>query len=197
MPRKKSAMRASEQFDEAADDVLAFAVAASEKFEAASSISWAHDYAVIRLYRAFETLMLDALVAAINNDTSTISTRAGFAFPTHLTDEVCMYLVVGNGYFDFRGRDGLIKILKQYVPEDHFLVVTVKKRRYKLAIEQLSGLRNFAAHDSDTSKRAALEAVGLERLASTGAWIKRQNRLDFLVNRLKELSAEIRAKAPY
>ena len=71
--------------------------------------------------------MLDTLVGALNNDTSTLSTRTGFSFPKHLTDEVCRFLVTGRGYFDFKGRDGLIKTLKQYLPDDHYLVEVVSK----------------------------------------------------------------------
>jgi len=47
-----------------------------------------HEYAVIRLYREFESLILQGLVGAINNDTSTLSATSGVQFPKHLTDEV-------------------------------------------------------------------------------------------------------------
>ena len=39
--------------------------------------SWCHEYAIIRLYREFEQMMLSALVGAINNNTSTISDTTG------------------------------------------------------------------------------------------------------------------------
>ena len=35
--------------------------------------------------------------------------------------------MTGRGYFDFKGRDGLIKTLKQYLPDDHYLVEVVSK----------------------------------------------------------------------
>ena len=60
----------------------------------------------------FEQLMLFAIVCAINNDTKTISDSTGVEFPKHLTDEVCEYLVLGGRYFDFKGRDGLIRVKK-------------------------------------------------------------------------------------
>lgn len=195
MSRKKSIQHAARWFDEQADEVLAFLVATASLGE--EHISWCHEYAVLRLYRAFEELMLDCLVGALNNDTTTISERTGFNFPVHLTDEVCEYLVIGDGYFDFRGRDGLIKQLKRFLPDTHYVVDIVKQPKYKDAVEHLFALRNFAAHDSAKAKRAALDALELERLASAGAWLKRQERFDKIVGKLKGLAGEIEAAAPY
>lgn len=140
--------------------------------------------------------MLDTLVGAINNDTATVSAQKGITFPKHLSDEVCEYIITGGGYFDFKGRDGLIKLLKKFVPDTHFLPSIVKKAAYKSDLEQLSTLRNFAAHDSAQSRRAAKEATGQERLRSAGAWLKRQGRFTKLVESLKKLADEIEAAAP-
>ena len=152
---------------------------------------------IIRLYRKFESLMLDALVGAVNNDTATISTTTGVKFPEHLTDEVCEFLIVGTSYFDYKGRDGLIRKLREFVPEDHYLVAIVKKPSFKEAIELLSALRNFAAHESDLSKRAALTAIDGERIESSGAWLKRADRFKTMINRLKGLAADVESAAPY
>jgi len=193
--RKRSIKRSAQTFKGRVDDILGVV---SARIAGASDehVSWIHDYAVIRLYREFESLVLDALVGAVNNDTSTLSLRTSVQFPKHLTDEVCEYVITGGGYFDFKGRDGLIKTLKRYVPEAHYLVSIVKKSKYKAALEQLSSLRNFAAHDSDQSKRAALTATGQQRIGSAGAWLKRQGRLGTIASRLKELADEIDAAAP-
>ena len=196
MPRKKSTKIATKRFDDDANEILDFAREATRKLST-GHVSIAHDQAIIRLYRAFETLMLDALVAAINSNTATISARTGIEFPKHLTDEVCLYLVAGSGYFDFKGRDGLIQTLKKYLPDTHFLVTTIKKPSYKQVLEKLSTLRNYAAHDSDVSKKAALTAVGLARMGSAGSWLKRQERLDYIVGRLLALTADLRSAAPY
>ena len=83
-------------------------------------ITWAHDYGIIRLYREFEDMILNCLVAAINSDTQQLSNTTGIDFPKHITDEVCEFIIVGDGYFDFRGRDGLIKTLKRYLPDNHY-----------------------------------------------------------------------------
>jgi hypothetical protein len=88
------------------------------------------------------------LIGAINNNTVTLATKTGFGFPKHLTDEVCEFLIVGNGYFEFKGRSGLISKLKEYVPDDHYLVKIAKKPKYKDTLDQLYSLRNFAAHES-------------------------------------------------
>ena len=141
--------------------------------------------------------MLSALVGAINNDTKTLEDRTGVAFPKHLTDEVCEFLITGAGYFDFKGRSGLIKTVKSFVPEGHYLLEAVKKPEYREALDRLSALRNFAAHESSPSKRAALEAIGGEKISSSGAWLKRQDRFEYLASRLKGLASEVEDAAPY
>lgn len=196
MPRKKSVKRASQWFMQKADELLTFCDSACTHITDEQK-SWIYDYAIIRLYREFELLVLEGIVGAINNDTETFSNTVGIPFPRHLTDEVCEYLVLGGGYFDFKGRDGLIKQLKKFVPDTHYLVVCMKKDRYRASLEQLSALRNFAAHDSFQSKNAALKAVELDRIGSAGSWLKRQNRLRSICTRLKELAAEIGDAAPY
>jgi hypothetical protein len=197
MPRKKSIRKSAQQFVVLVDGIEAFLTAATVPSLAADHVSWLYDHAIVRLYRYFESLVLEALVGAINNDTGTISARVGIRFPKHLSDEVCAYLLVGDGYFDFRGRDGLIKELKRYVPDPHYLVTIVKQAKYKDSLEQLSALRNLAAHDSSVAKARALDATGAQRLRCAGAWLKAQGRFSNLCAKLKDLAGEIEAAAPY
>ena len=141
--------------------------------------------------------MLDTLVGALNNDTSTLSTRTGFSLPKHLTDEVCRFLVTGRGYFDFKGRDGLIKTLKQYLPDDHYLVEVVSKAGYRNSLELRSAARNYAAHESQQSKDAFKKATGQDRVGAAGSWLKRPNRFQTIADRLKAMADEIHAEASY
>lgn len=196
MPRKKSVKKSTTDFKARADEIAAFTSAATEKLTD-QQVSWAYEYGILRLYREFEALMLDALVGAINNDTATLANRTGITFPQHLTDEVCEFLIIGNGYFDFKGRDGLIQTLKDYVPADHYLVTAVKKDKYKASLEKLAALRNLAAHNSAVAKTRAKAAVEQERMPEAGAWLKKQQRLKGIIDRLKELADEINATAPY
>jgi hypothetical protein len=106
-------------------------------------------------------------------------------------------MITGTGYFDFKGRSGLIKTLKAFIPETHYLLVTVKKPIYKDALEKLSTLRNFAAHESSSSKRAALEATGQTKISTSGAWLKRKGRFGAISASLKDLATEICNAAPY
>jgi len=196
MPKKKSVRRNAEAFKKWAEGISHFLQTVGSG-QSAEHASWLHDYAIIRLYREFERLMLHALVVAINNVSDTMSAVTGIEFPKHLTDEVCEYLIIGTGYFDFRGRDGLIGILRKYVPDDHYLLTAVKKSKYKKALERLACLRNFAAHESSPSKRAVLAAVGQKKIGSCGSWLKCQRRFDAIKDRLKELANEIEQRAPY
>jgi hypothetical protein len=36
---------------------------------------------------------------------------------------------VGTGYFDFKGRDGLIQLVESFVPDNHHLVAIIKLRK--------------------------------------------------------------------
>jgi hypothetical protein len=196
VPRKKSIKRTASDFIGKANDLEAFVDADIVNLSDMQK-SWCHDYAIIRLYREFEQMMLHVIVGAINNDSSVISSTTGVGFPKHLTDEVCEYLVLGGGYFDFKGRDGLIKMLKRYVPETHYVVLIIKKPKYKDSLEKLSALRNYAAHESAQSKRAALAAIGQQRVGTSGSWLKLQDRYGSISRKLKEIAQEIHSSAPY
>jgi len=196
MPRKKSVKHSAQLFRTAADDIVTFVTTVSAN-QSDQNVSWLHSYAIIRLYREFESHVLDALVGAINNDTATVSATTGIDFPKHLTDEVCEFLITGTGYFDFKGRSGLIKTLKEFVPDNHYLVTIIKKAAYTDALERLSTLRNFAAHESAPSKKSALAAIGGLRIKSSGAWLKREGRFQAIVDGLKTLATEIENASPY
>lgn len=196
MARKKSIRGSANWFKSCADEIEGFldTVCVGQTDE---HVSWLHNYAVIKLYRTFESFMLDCLIGAINNDTAALSSKSGISFPKHLTDEVCEYIITGQGYFDFKGRDGLIGIVKRYVPDTHYVLATVKHSKYKEALEHLCALRNFAAHESYKSKKAALDTIGCTKIRSSGTWLKRQDRFKWLSRKLKELADEIYAAAPY
>lgn len=197
MPRKKSLKKAARDFVAEVVEIENFIAALGGAGVSKAHTSWAHDYAIIRLYREFERLMLNSLVGAVNNDTETLSSTTGIDFPKHLTNEVCEYLITGGGYFDFRGRDGLIRTLRKYVPDGHYLVQIIKAHKYKDSLEQLAALRNYAAHDSQQSKEAAKKVTGATRLASAGAWLKKNRRLTSVMKDVKALATEIEAQAPY
>jgi hypothetical protein len=91
----------------------------------------------------------------------------------------------------------LIGTVKEFVPEAHYLVKILKDAKYKDALEQLSALRNLAAHESQKARNTAVNAIGGERLGSAGSWIKRQDRFKALCDRLKSLAEEVEAQAPY
>lgn len=196
--RKKSIKLAARTFVANVDEIIAF----TDRAGAAALLteqdqSWCYDLAIIRVYREFEDLMLSCLVALINNDTTTFSQLKKRTFPRHLNVEVCEYLICGDGYFDFAGRDGLLKTIKRIVPNGHWLPTIVGNAAFSAGLKKLSALRNFAAHDSSVSKKRALEAIGQERMSSSGAWLKKQNRLTEICNSLKTMAQQIEAAAPH
>ena len=197
MPRKKSVKLAARRFREELENISDFLEATQFSSSTDEYESWIHEYAIIRTYTAFESLILDALVGAINNDTSEASKTLGVTLPKNLTLGVCEYLVTNGGYFDFKGRSGLISVLKKYLPAQHYLVKACSKSTYRTALDQLSALRNFAAHRSAKARDTARQVLSLRRLASAGAWLKRQGRINEILDSLSLLATEIENGAPY
>lgn len=200
MARKREIKKAAQRFIIEVDLLLAYTSTVSVGQTAAHK-SLIFDGAIIQVYRLFEGLILETLVGAINQDMATFSSKTGVTFPKHLSDEVCEYLVTGGGYFDFT-RGGLVGTLKKHVPNDHYLVTIAKKDHYKRALHVLSALRNHAAHQSDQSKKAVLEATKKKRIGSSGAYLKSpdqgkpKTRFEWLCTKLKALAAEIESAAP-
>ena len=195
--RKKSAKKAAERFKGEIDEIRSFVSSMSELGPSENYTSWIHELAIIRLYRAFEGVILDCLVAAINNDTRELSKTTDVHFPKHLSDEVCNYIIVGDGYFNFPGREGLVREVKKFLPSDHYLVNIVKEVAYKVTLERLFALRNFAAHNSQKSKKRALTAVNQSRISTAGAWLKKQGRLAAIADDLEKLADKIADQAPF
>lgn len=196
MPKKKSAKKAAQEFQALAKDLDAYCSHSADAGLSDQEKTWLFEGSLIKLAAAFDRLMLNLLVAAINNETEKLSKTTGVKFPKHLTDEVCEFIVTGGGYFDYRGRDGLLRTLKSFLVEDHYLVKTVRKGTYKQTLNRFIALRNFAAHGSPQSKRAAREAGGTN-LSSAGAWLKRQQRFTTISEKLRQLAAEVESSAPY
>ncbi len=198
MPRKKSIRKSARDYVKMLKDVKDFIQRAkSIKALTKKDLTWLYEYALIKVYRGFEQLMLECLVGALNNDTSVLTARTGITFPKHLTDEICEFLVVGTGYFDFKGRDGLIAKLKDFLPANHYLINIVKKNKYKDALNRLVAFRNYAVHSSKKAKDTAKRIVDQNRLGEAGTWLKTQGRLESIIDNLKELAEEIDNQAPY
>ncbi|VTS07662.1 hypothetical protein [Tuwongella immobilis] len=196
MPRKLGLKKSALEFMQEALEIRAFLEMAKSSMSD-QHVTWAYEYGILRLYRSFEALMLDLLVGALNHDTSAISQQTGIDFPKHLTAEVCEYLVTNGKGFDFQGRDGLIKTIKRFVQDDHYLCEVVKQPKYKVTLEQLSALRNYAAHDSEHAKDRAKNAVDQQKIGTAGGWLKSEDRLEKIIDKLGEFAREIEERAPY
>ena len=196
--RKKSIRTATERFREKVDGILDF-TKRIESSLTASDISWCYDIAIIRLYLEFEDLMLNCLVAFLNRDPEQFSKLKQREFPKHMNTDLCKYLIYGDGYFDFSGRDGIIRKIRNFIPKGHWFPQIVSRDDYRDALDKLCALRNFAAHDSAVSKKRALGVIGEERskLSSSGAWLKTQGRLKEICNDLQDMAQKIEDKADF
>jgi hypothetical protein len=189
MARKKSVKKAAGKFQESVDEILEFFDGTKALQE--NLANWCAEYAVIKLYCDFENFMLNALIGAVNADVSRFAEFTGFRFPKHMSEDVCTYMIVGTGYFDFKGRDGLLQIARRYVRDDHYLFATLKDKKHKEALEQLCALRNFSSHRSEKAKAAAMVATRAERMKSAGEWLRKQTRFVDLCNSLRKLARRI------
>lgn len=196
MPKKKSVRKAATDFASSVDGLLHDCQDFEKKRLTDRQVTLVYDAAIIRLYASFEAFVLQCLVGAINNDTSLLSDQTGFDFPTHLSDEVCEYLVTNGGYFNFKGRDGLLRTLRQYLPSTHYVLEVIKDSSYKDDLDRLIALRNFAAHYSKQSKQASRKVVGVNH-ASAGSWLKKQDRFAKLGKHLKSVAHKVETRAPY
>ncbi|MGW5336138.1 hypothetical protein [Streptomyces bauhiniae] len=181
----------------------------------AQAVTWAYESALMKTSVAFESLMLECLIVALKNDSKPFSEHTSIAFPKHMTEKVCEHLVTGGGYFDFAGRDGLLKTVKKFTGGDgHYLYDAVKNKAYYHALALLIALRNYAAHESPQSKQTMRKAIVACRLGITGnpnahqlqganaptaagAWLKTQKRLACILDSLDALADEIHQGAPY
>jgi hypothetical protein len=195
MPKKKSVKLAAGAFIDNVKEIRGF-------FDGTEGLNddykqWCADYAIIRLYLEFEILMLKALVGAINSDTETLFESTGVKFPKHLSEDVCTYLVTGTGYFDFKGREGLLKTIRKFVPKTHYLYKVIKSHTYKDALEKLTALRNFAAHRSEIAKKTARDVTKANKIGSAGAWLRVGDRFETVLLSLTDLAKKIKKEAPY
>ena len=196
--KKKNIQTSVRKFKEAIEKIEGFLKRAEDPSVSEMDRTWAYEYAIIRLYRDFEWFIFSALVTAINNDTAaTLSKVKVIKFPKHLTDEVCECLIVGDRrYFGFNGKGGLVDQLANYLPIEHQLLKAVKKHGNFL--DEMSAVRNFAAHNSPHSKKMAIKATGTNS-KSAGMWLqhKSEKRFEKFTNNLKKLANKIeRSFAP-
>ncbi|MHB1419317.1 MAG: hypothetical protein ACYCX4_06955 [Bacillota bacterium] len=201
MAKKKSIHKSVDNFINSTEEIKDFLNVTndlSDKF-----ISWIYQYSIIKLYSDFENLILHLMVAALNQDTSTFSDMKSINFPKNLNDDVCEYLIIANGYFDFKGRDDLIRKVKQFIPDNHYILETLRNSRYSDSIKRLCALRNFAAHNSKVSKKRVLNELGIKRIYSSGTWLKikepinRLTRLEIILNDFTDFAEQIKERAPY
>lgn len=155
-------------------------------------LSNCYEYAAIDLYKNFEHFILRVLIACLNHDHSHIEELYGIQLGKHINYDVCEFLVTKGGFFDFKGRSGLIQLLGDTIGKDHEVVAKVKNTNYTKALNRLYTIRNYAAHNSKQSKIKARDAFGLTQIGSAGSCLKAQERLDEMIDSLVDLANEIK-----
>lgn len=155
-------------------------------------LSYCYENAIIMLYKAFEQFVLRSMIACLNHDHSYFQEKHGIKLGKHINDDICEFLITKGGFFDFRGKSGLYKVLNEMIGADHTIATTFKKAEYKDTIDQLCTIRNYAAHNSYQSKQAVLKTFNLQRISSAGSFLKQQHRFENIANRLLELAEDVK-----
>jgi hypothetical protein len=216
--KKKSGRLAADEFRKSTAALRVFVAEVDGAGLSSTATNVAYDAGLIKTSVAFEKLMLECLIVAVNSDSGPLSKSTGITFPKHMTVSHCEYLITAGGYFDFKGRGALLKDMQKYTGKPHWLYDVVSDDRYYHSLELLLALRNFAAHESPQAKKKmkreifcqrhkvkdpngthALKAAFATAYAPTsaGLWVKKQQRFDALLDDLDHMAGRIHAAAPF
>lgn len=154
-------------------------------------VFYIYDYAIIKVYKDFEELLLNTIVGLINQEAPYISTERGLHGKKSLTKQKAEQLFIGNTYFSFKGSKGLLKDIKTFFPTSHWFVILLSDTKYNKTFSLLIPLRNFAAHSSKVAKQRAIKAVGMQQLGYSGSWLKVNNRFGNIIEDLREIALKI------
>lgn len=183
----------SDHFIEELDGIMAYIDKCKMVFnEDKLFLSYAYEHAIIMAYKAFETFILRLMISCLNHDHTFFEEKWGIKLGKHINDDICEFLITKGGYFDFKGRSGLSKMINHTIGTSHNLGRVIKHNNYATTIEQLCAGRNFAAHNSVQSKKEFLDKFNLQRAKSAGSCLKVQGRFESIVTKLKELAEEIK-----
>ena len=158
-------------------------------------VSGIYSCPVIEVYGEFEEVISSRLSAPVNHDMSSLGRKKNVKLPENLSGFPCEYLVLGEHYFDFNGKDSLIRSI---LNDGTILLNLIQKNMYKDQFTILCNMRNHAAHSSEKSRKAALSASG-----RTSSWPKaitrgsQITRFSYPVKSLKILVSNVEVQARY
>lgn len=168
------------------DSVRTFLTETASGGHSSATVTRCYDHAALSVYRAFEQFVLEVCIARINRNPTAFYDAVGVDFGRHLTAAQCEFLLVGDRYFDFRGHSGLVEVVKKASGPGSppnapgtgsAMVDAVKAAAHRRAFEILAALRNYVAHESSQSWKAALKAMqewepNRKNLGKAGSWLK-------------------------
>ena len=156
-------------------------------------LEYSYENGIIMLYKAFEYFIMRTIIACLNHDHAFFEKKNKVRFGKHINIDVCEFLLTNGGYFDFAGRDGMSKVLAQTIGKEHNIAKVFKKNDYKDTIIQLCALRNYAAHNSNQSKSAAMKSLALSnRIATPGKCLQQNRRFQKIMEGLRLLANDVK-----
>ncbi len=194
---KKSISKVVRTFNAAIDEQEQFVARAEEAGLTSRQLSLVYEMSLIKVVSALELLVLESLVTVMNRESAAVRQRHGVRIPAHMTDDMCEFLIIRNGYFSFGDRSALIKRLKEFLPNDHWLVRAIRDHTHSDTFDRMMALRHLAAHNSKYSLRNAKEKAGVTRLAGAGVWYRAGRRYPSLLRSVRDLASAVEEAAPY
>jgi len=197
MANKKSMSKVIRNFHLAIDEQQDFVELALAARMTDRHVSLIYEMSLIKIVSAVELLVLDSMITVINRDAAAVRRRHGIRVPLHMTNDMCEFLIVRNGYFSFSNRETMLTRVNEFFLRDHWLAVTLRASSNKDSFDRMMALRHFAAHGSEYSRHKAKEATGAQRLASAGAWLRSGRRFPSLLKSVRDIAVALEAAAPY
>jgi hypothetical protein len=184
------------KFDKELDTVLDF-IAQHKGDGKGVFVFYVYDYALIKFFKDFEELLVNTIVGLINQEAPYVASSSGHKGTKSVRKKDAENLFIGNRYFGFKGQNGLLKQIKSFFPTNHWFINILSDTKYTRTFDILIPLRNFAAHSSKTAKKNAINAVELQQLGYSGAWLKVGSRFQNIIDDLKDIAARINAQAKF
>jgi hypothetical protein len=160
-------------------------------------LSYAYDFAIVKIFKDFEELLLNTIIGIINNQAPYIKVGHGGFRKKSIVKSQAEAIFLRGRYFSFKGANGLLTDIRTIVPSNHWITTILSDTAFNRTFSVLIPLRNFAAHSSKNAKQRAITAVGLSQLGQSGAWLKASGRFDSIINDLRDIATRIRNNAPY
>ena len=161
----------------------------------------------LQLASYWEEVVDEDLVDALNRDTTQYADHIEIKLPKNLSRDICLGLLLGDRYFDFKSPDDLVARSKRLIVAANNPFIHIPKKEKKLMADFFI-LRNYLAHRSRVAERSYAKMLAGNDLARTmkpGKFLrakqvigtKKVRRFFVFLNAFQKTSKTIRKKSSF